>query len=535
MYNVGKEKLCVETDAIYLFERARAEDENMFAKIKSEGVFGIDSFNVEVEADLSSGMPRFDLVGLPDAAVRESRERVRASIKNCNYKFPISRITVNIAPADIKKEGAIYDLPILIAILKASGQIKANTDNCAFIGELSLDGEIRKANGVLPMVKKAKESGIKAIFVPYQNAGEASVIDGIDILPSKNITEIADHLHGLKPIEPTSHEIDESEMLTDELDFADVRGQEQVKRAVEIAAAGSHNILMIGPPGTGKSMIAKRIGSILPDMTMQEKIETTEIYSVAGKIPENVKLISKRPFRSPHHTISAQGLTGGGTKLLPGEISLAHNGVLFMDEFPEFDRRTKESLRQPLEDGTVTISRAGGSVSYPANLMVVAAMNPCPCGYLGHPTRECTCSDAAKRRYKDKISGPLLDRMDIHIEVQNVEYETISGKGKAESSAEIKKRVNRAREIQRKRFEGTDISSNAKMTPSATQKYCVMTDEANLLMKTSFERLGMSGRAYDKILRIARTIADLDEKENIEFEHIAEALQYRVLDRKYWE
>ena len=503
MYNVEREKLCVETDTIYLFERARAEDENMFAKVKSEGVFGIDSFNVEVEADLSSGMPRFDLVGLPDAAVKESRERVRASIKNCNYKFPISRITVNIAPADIKKEGAIYDLPILIAILKASGQIKANTDSCAFIGELSLDGEIRKANGVLPMVKKAKESGIKAIFVPYQNAGEASVIDGIDILPAKNITEIADHLHGLKPIEPTSHEIDESEMLTDELDFADVRGQEQVKRAVEIAAAGSHNILMIGPPGTGKS--------------------------------ENVKLISKRPFRSPHHTISAQGLTGGGTKLLPGEISLAHNGVLFMDEFPEFDRRTKESLRQPLEDGTVTISRAGGSVSYPANLMVVAAMNPCPCGYLGHPTRECTCSDAAKRRYKDKISGPLLDRMDIHIEVQNVEYETISGKGKAESSAEIKKRVNKAREIQRKRFEGTDISSNAKMTPSATQKYCIMTDEANLLMKTSFERMGMSGRAYDKILRIARTIADLDEKENIEFEHIAEALQYRVLDRKYWE
>lgn len=506
----------------------------MFAKVKSEGLLGIESYDVEVEADLSSGMPRFDLVGLPDAAVKESRERVRASIKNCGFDFPVSRITVNIAPADIKKAGAVYDLPILVSILKASGQIKTNLDDFAFIGELSLDGEIRKANGVLPMVLRAKEKGLGAIFVPYQNAFEASVVKGIDIYPARSIKEIVAHLDFGKLIEPVSHDINDDDMLKEELDFADVRGQEAAKRAIEIAAAGSHNLIMIGPPGTGKSMLAKRIGSILPDMTFEEKIETTTIYSVAGMLPENVKLISKRPFRSPHHTISAQGLTGGGTNLRPGEISLAHNGVLFMDEFPEFDRRTKESLRQPLEDSKVTISRAGGSVSYPANLMVVAAMNPCPCGYLGHPTTPCRCSDAAKRKYQNKISGPLLDRMDIHIEVQNVEYETISSKEKAESSAEIKKRVDKARAIQQKRFEGTGIACNAKMTPAATQKYCTMSPQADAMMKNSFEKLGMSGRAYDKILRVARTIADLDDSENIEVQHIAEALQYRALDRKYW-
>lgn len=505
----------------------------MFAKAKSLGVFGMDAFCVVVEADISVSLPRFDIVGLPDAAVKESKERVRASIKNCGYDYPVSKITVNIAPADIKKEGPIYDLPILIALLKASRQIEGDIDGFAFVGELSLDGEIRPCNGILPMLLKAREEKYGAVFVPFANSAEASVVDGIDVFPVKNIGEVINHLNSKQLIEPCYRPQTAVSTYTNMLDFADVKGQEDAKRALEIAAAGGHNCIMAGPPGTGKSMLAKRLPSILPEMTFEEELETTKIYSIAGELGEGVQLIASRPFRSPHHTISAQGLAGGGQTPRPGEISLAHNGVLFMDEFPEFDRRAKEALRQPLEDGKITIARSSGTVSYPSNIMLVAAMNPCPCGYSGHPTKECTCTEAAKKRYRDKISGPLLDRIDIHIEVEPVDYDKLSSKEPEETSAEIRKRVNRAREIQRKRFEGTGITCNAKMTPEMTKRCCVLTDDASELLRLSFERLGLSARAYDKILRIARTIADLDESENIEMSHVAQAVQYRSLDRKY--
>lgn len=494
----------------------------------------MEAYKVIVEADISGGMPRFDIVGLPDTAVSESRERVRSAIKNANLQYPVSRITVNLAPADIKKEGPIYDLPILVALLSANEQLKGVTDEMAFIGELSLDGELRKVNGVLPMVLCAKKNGIKKIFIPYENTSEGAVVRGIDVYPVKSVFQLLKHLTGIEEIKPvTSEEYKEYYNPVNIPDFADVRGQEEVKRALEIAAAGGHNVLMVGPPGSGKSMLAKRMPSILPDMTFDESIETTNIYSIAGALPSGISLIRSRPFRSPHHTVSPAGLSGGGAIPRPGEVSLAHNGVLFLDELPEFTRNTLEVLRQPIEDGVISISRAAAKFQYPCSVMMICAMNPCPCGYHGHPTRPCTCSHGSAQRYLNRVSGPLIDRLDIHINVPPVDFENLSGTSKAECSADIKKRVEIARQIQHRRFVGTKITCNAKMDASATRKFCKLTDNALLILKTAFERLSLSARAYDKVLRIARTIADLDHAEIIDTKHITEAIQYRSFDRNF--
>ena len=506
----------------------------MVSQIYSMGLYGMDAFPVEVEADLSQGLPSFEMVGLPDAAVKESRDRVRAAMKNCGYEFPVSRITVNLAPADKKKEGPIYDLPLLIALMKASRQLNCDTDDSVFIGELSLTGEVRSVRGVLPMAIAAKERGFRRLYVPRFNAAEASVVEGLTVLPVNDLHQLLQHLTGTEAIAPAAANTDEPESTAPLPDFSDVRGQAQAQRALEIAAAGGHNVLLIGPPGSGKSMLAKRLPSSLPDMTFDETIETTKIHSIAGAIPPGVSLIRTRPFRAPHHTVSPAGLSGGGSIPHPGEISLAHNGVLFLDELPEFSRSAMEVLRQPIENGWVTISRVGGTVSYPCSVMFVAAMNPCPCGYFGHPKRRCTCSPQAVTRYLARVSGPLLDRLDLHIEVPPVEFDELASEEKAESSAEIRARVNAAREIQNRRFHGTDIACNARITPDRLHDFCPMNDKSLKLLKTAFDRLGLSARAYDRVLKVCRTIADLDGCESIEPRHVAEAVQYRSLDRKYW-
>ena len=477
----------------------------MVVKCNSLGLFGMNTYAIEIEADLSRGMAAFDIVGLPDTAVKESRDRVRSAMKNCGFEFPNSRLILNLAPADIKKEGPLYDLPILITVLKATRQINANTDDSAFIGELSLSGELRGVNGVLPMAIAARELGLKKLYVPAVNANEGAVVDGLEVYPVTHIFELIDHLAGRRQIEPAVFQ--NSDQLPDStLDFSQVKGQAEAKRALEIAGAGGHNVLLIGSPGAGKSML----------------------------VPKGSGLITMRPFRSPHHTITRVGMTGGGTTPKPGEISLAHNGVLFLDELPEFQRTALEVLRQPLEDGVVSISRAHGTYTYPSEFMLIAAMNPCPCGYYNHPKKHCSCSDAAVHKYLNRVSGPLLDRIDIHIEVPPVEYDDLTAKGGEEPSAAIRKRVNAARAIQTERFRQSKTKCNAHIEAAMFEDVCQIDDKADRMLKAAFDKLGMTARAYDRIMKVARTIADLDRSEVIRAPHISEAIQYRSLDRKYW-
>ena len=506
----------------------------MFARINSMGLLGVDGFMVDVEADLSQGLPGFDVVGLPGAAVKESRDRVRAAMKNSGFAYPVSRITVNLAPADIRKEGSVYDLPLLLALLRASGQLNAQVDDSAFVGELSLTGDVRGVPGVLPMVIAARDHGLKRAFIPAENAAEGAVVDGIRVYPVPTLSVLLEHLTGLaaiQPLEPVEFQPGQDPGTPD---FADVMGQAAARRALEIAAAGSHNILLIGPPRSGKSMLAKRLPSILPDMTRQEALETTKLHSVAGALPGGVGLLRARPFRAPHHNISAPGLAGGGSMPHPGEVSLAHNGVLFLDELPEFSRQAMECLRQPLEDHKVTISRVGGTTSYPSRFMLVAAMNPCPCGYFGHPTHPCLCHPHAVERYMGKVSGPLLDRIDLHIEVDPVAFSELSSTKKEESSAQIRERVSAARHRQQQRFAGRGYACNGDIPDSQLQEMCQTTEAADRLLQLAFERFGFSARTYSRVLKVARTIADLEGSEKIDSSHAAEAVQYRTLDRKYW-